>query len=121
MLVALVSGCGNEIPGSDEVSQVAAVVTSVNDAAGSETMFQEMFVGGSAPEGREKYFSAIIKLEGTPDISGEEATVNVKISQGASSQEGRGGMESEEVASGAVTWTLQKQGETWKIKDAPLP
>jgi len=117
----LITGCGSDIPGSDEATQVAAVVTSVNDAAGSETMFKEIFVGGTAPEGREQYFSAIIEINGTPDINGEEATVKVNISQGASEEEGRGAMENEKITSGAVTWTLQKQGETWKIKDAPLP
>ena len=117
----LTSGCSEELPGKDESTQVAAVVTAVNDAAGSETTFKELFVGGNAPEERTKYFSAIIEPVGTPEVSGNEATFKIKVSQGAAEEEGRGAQESEEISSGEVTWTLQKEGETWKLKDAPLP
>lgn len=115
-------GCGgsNE-PVVDETTEIDAIVTSVNDAAGSEQTFKEIFVGGNAPEERNKYFSAIIEPVGTPEVSGNEATQKIKISQGAAEEEGRGAEESEEIASGEVTWTLQKAGEIWKLKDAPLP
>jgi len=118
---ALLTGCGETAPGKDEGTLVEAVVRSVNDAAGSDEMFREIFVGGTAPAEREKYFSSIIQVVGTPEISGNEAKVNVEISQGAAAEEGRGAKKSEEIAEGQVTWTLQKQGEVWKLKDAPMP
>ena len=109
------------MPGTDEPSQAVAVLSGVNDAAGDEETFKSIFVGGSAPEDREKYFSSQIEVIGTPEISGNEAAVKVKISQGAAQSEGGDGPKTAEVNEGEVTWTLQKEGETWKIKDAPLP
>lgn len=114
-------GCGDApAPGSDESQQVAAVVTAINDAAGDEAAFKEMFVGGNAPEDRGKYFSAAIELLDV-SVSGSDATAKVKISQGAAESEGRGGTKGEDVSAGEVSWTLKKEGEGWKVQDAPLP
>ena len=114
-------GCGEApMPGSDESQQVAAVVTAINDAAGDEAAFKEMFVGGNAPEERGKYFSASIELLDV-SVSGSDATAKVKISQGAAESEGKGGTKEEEVGSGEVSWTLKKEGDGWKVQDAPLP
>lgn len=123
LAISFLSGCGGsvEMPGTDEASQVSAVLTGVNDAAGDESAFQSIFVGGAAPEDRAKYYSAKIELVGTPNISGDQAEVKVKISQGAAETEGGDGPEAEDVSEGEVTWTLQKEGDAWKIKDAPLP
>jgi len=120
----LLSGCGGDPvkPGTEEHQQVAAVIAGVNDAAGDEETFQSIFVSGSAPAEQSKYYSAKIEVVGQPQVSGDTATAQVKISQGASESEGRGGEpEATKVGSGEVTWTLKKEGDAWKIEKAPLP
>lgn len=119
--LGVLSGCGGSVqPGSDESQQVTAVVTSLNDAAGAEDSFKELFVGGSAPENRGAYFSTAIELINV-QVNGEEAQATVKISQGNAASEGGDGTKSEDVAAGEVTWKLKKEAGTWKLQDAPLP
>ncbi|MCA8998967.1 MAG: nuclear transport factor 2 family protein [Planctomycetaceae bacterium] len=113
-------GGGTATPGTDEDQQVSAVVTAVNDAAGDEEAFKDMFVGGSAPEGREKYYSVAIELVSV-DVSGDEATATVTISQSGAEAEGKGATKTEDVGTGEVAWTLKKDGGHWKLQDAPLP
>lgn len=119
----LLSGCGDApTPGQEEDQQVATVVSGVNDAAGDEETFKSLFVSGNAPEDRSKYFSSAIEVVGTPEVTGDTAKAVVKISQGSSESEGKNSdPKAKDVGSGEVTWTLKKEGETWKIQDAPLP
>ena len=119
----LAAGCGGEtaMPGSEPAEKVAAVVTSLNDAAGDETAFSTFFVDGNAPEDRSSYYSAAIELIGVPEVNGDDATAMVRISKSAIEAEGQGALKTEEVGDGEVTWTLTKVGEEWKLKDAPLP
>lgn len=124
MLVA--GGCGGpeHTAGSTEAEEVAAVVTGINDVVEDQEAFQQLFVSGSAPEDPSAYGQYGYEVVGMPEISGDQATVNMKVFGGmAGSQSGDSAENSEGGAQqeGEVTWTLQKEGESWKIKDAPLP
>lgn len=114
-------GGGSDAPDSEEPQKVAAVVSGLNDAAGSDETFSSVFVGGQAPEDRDKYYSTSIEIIGIPEVSGDTATAVIKISQGNAESEGNSDTKATDVSNGEVTWSLKKEGGEWKIQDAPLP
>ncbi len=120
--LAASSGCGSAIEaGSSEQDQVVAAVMCLNDRAMGEADFKAAFVDGAVPENRADYFSSAIEVVGFPSLSGSEATILVKVSQGNSSSEGVKGLKAKKIGSGEVTWKLKKEAEGWKITDAPIP
>lgn len=121
----VVSGCGSNVRGElNETEEITAHVLSLGDAAGDEASFQEFFVEGAAPENREEYATSIFEISGEPSVSGNEAEVTVKVTPGAAA--GNLGDSAAKQKSGdatgpsEVTWTLKKDGDQWKIQDAPL-
>jgi hypothetical protein len=123
LLCALFTACGGG--GQVEVTSeqnVFAQIEGLGDAAGNEQLFKEAFVDGAVPNDRAIYAKHWYQVAGDAEFSGDLATVPVKIVGGvASSQEG----DNSAASTGAVTekqatWTLQKVGDSWKIKEAPL-
>lgn len=120
--VLILAGCGKATEGKlTETDEVVASVACLNDLAMDEKSFQGAFVAGTAPKNRAAYFSSAIEVTGSPVISGDGATVTVKISQGNSSTEGVKNIKVAKIGSGEVTWKLKKEENSWKIQDAPLP
>lgn len=126
LLVCVVAGCGGgEASQQPSVEQnVFAPITGLGDASGDEAMFQAVFVSGSVPENRTDYGKYAYVVDGTAAISGDEATVPVKIIGGiVSSQEGDSTDQKKatDKSETKMTWKLQREGEEWKLKEAPLP
>jgi len=115
-------GCGSNYRASlDEDQQVTATIAALGDAAMSEESFLSVFASGSAPDAREDYATCIYEVVGDPAISGDEATAEVQVTTGfADSSQGDRAKAAETRETRSVTWTLSKEGEVWKIKDAPL-
>ncbi len=115
-------GCGSGEGAQATVEQnVNAQIEGLGDAAGSEEMFSEAFVAGEAPKNRDDYASRGYEVVGDANISGDTATVPVKIFGGVfASQAGDRAKESPTSPEVETTWTLQKVDGAWKIKDAPL-
>lgn len=116
-------GCGQDLDADpSESQQVASVITGLNDAAGQDEAFQAIFVDGAAPAEREPYATVAYEVVGEPTVSGEEATVDVKIIPGVMNSMGgdRPAKQDASLELSTQTWTLQKVGGTWKLKDAPI-
>ncbi|QDS96467.1 hypothetical protein FF011L_52780 [Roseimaritima multifibrata] len=121
-VLGLMLGCGGGAAAVSTLEQDAyAQVEGLGDAAGDQAMFEEAFVAGAAPKNRSEYASRGYEVVGEPVIEGDNATLKVKIFGGVfetgGSDSGKGGKDTGEVEQ---TWTLQRSGEAWKIKDAPL-
>lgn len=126
LLVFGLAGCsGGEGASQPTVEdEVYANVVGLGDASGDEAMFQAAFVSGAVPENREDYSKYAFMVDGTAEISGNEATVPVKVIGGiVSSQDGdsAGKKKAGEKSETQMTWKLQLEGKEWKLKEAPLP
>lgn len=125
LISCVLAGCGgNTAPPTSVEQNVFAPVVGLGDASGSETMFQAAFVSGAAPENREDYAKFAFVVDGEAEINGDEASVPVKVIGGVTSSQGgdsaakaKAGDKSET----KMTWKLQREGEEWKLKEAPLP
>ncbi|MEW4528686.1 MAG: hypothetical protein ACF8PG_12425 [Maioricimonas sp. JB045] len=126
LVAGLLSGCGQDLDADpSESQQVSSAITGLNDAAGQDEAFLSMFVDGAAPAERGPYATVAYEVVGEPSVSGDEATVDVKIIPGVMNSMG-GDKPAKKDASEAdiqpstQSWTLQKVGGTWKLKDAPI-
>ncbi len=121
-LTIAVVGCGSNYRASlDENQQVTATIAALGDAAMTEEAFASVFAGGAAPDTREDYATCIYEVVGDPAISGDEATAEVQVTTGfADSSQGDSAKAADTRETRNVTWTLSKEGQEWKIKDAPL-
>ncbi|MCA9016926.1 MAG: hypothetical protein KDA77_16460 [Planctomycetaceae bacterium] len=125
LVSCLLAGCGGGGVAQPTVEEnVYAHVVGLGDASGSEEMFQAAFVSGAAPENRKEYGKYAFVVDGVAEINGDEAIVPVKIIGGVLSSQG--GDSSSKANPGdktetQMTWKLQREGEEWKLKEAPLP
>ncbi|MEO9595589.1 hypothetical protein [Rhodopirellula bahusiensis] len=117
-----VIGCGSSAPPKATLEQNAfASVLGLGDIAGDPNMFPTAFVDGSAPDNREEYAQRGYEIAGEAEVNGDQLTVPVKIFGGifATSTADRT-KKASEVSTTTQNWVLQRVGEEWKIKDAPL-
>ena len=125
LVPCLLAGCGGGGVSETTVEQdVYAQVVGLGDSSGNEEKFQAAFVAGAAPKNRKDYGQYVFLVDGDAEINGNEATVPVKIMGGfVSSQEGDSAAKTKpgEKTETKMTWKLQREGEEWKIKEAPLP
>ncbi|MFQ3594105.1 MAG: ABC transporter substrate-binding protein, partial [Gemmataceae bacterium] len=70
--------------------------------------FSSYFVSRTAKKNTE-YAKYMFDVKGSPSIQGDQATAQVAVRQDNGKDKGE------------VQWTFVKEGNTWKIKDAPLP
>lgn len=106
-------GCGSSSAKLDpEAQAVHHLVASLADRARNPKRMAEVFSGSTKPDAAlcKRFEKYMFVPEGEPTFSDGQATVKIKIYDGATSQE---------VA--AVDWILVKEGKRWKLKDAPLP
>jgi hypothetical protein len=115
------TGCGGSSKVDPDVQNVGSQVTGLGDLAGMPEQFALAFVPGAAPKDAAAYGDYGYEVVGPATINGDTATVEVKIFGGVHSP-ADGDAAKKASASGEFTktWTLQKVGEEWKIKDAPL-
>ena len=109
-------GCGGANTNKDgatlmtDIEGVEQFIASVDDMKEITQTFGKAFASGTAPPRAElqKYQKYSFQLNGKPDMKQGEATVSVKIFQ-----------KDKEVAT--KEWVVVKEGDSWKIKSAPLP
>jgi hypothetical protein len=108
-------GCGGEPDGKpldmggEDGTKIATVIEDVNEAIGNPKKLDILFVKGSKPTDTKKFARGNYSIAGKPSVSGESATAKVRVD----SSEGK--------LLGEVEWKLEKDGDKWKIKDAPIP
>jgi len=116
-------GCGGGAPMKPTVQQNAfAQIEGLGDMAMDEAMFANAFMPGSVPPNRQDYAKLGYTVGSDAAIDGETASVPVTIFGGVfTSQEGSANASrpTEQVTAEKV-WTLQRVGDEWKIKDAPI-
>lgn len=123
LVTPLLIGCGStDAVQVTDAQNLYAQVEGLGDAAGQEDSFASAFVSGAAPENRDDYGQRGYQVTGEATIDGETATVPVKIIGGvySSSEKDRRKNKPSDVPESEQVWTLQKSGDAWKIKDAPL-
>lgn len=108
------AGCGKPAPGApktDDATLIEGTITSLPDRAQSPEMFKETFVGGNAPPdaSRQQIGGSQLSLSAPPGITDSTATASV-LFRSPNGEE-----------SGPVTWEFSKEGDTWKVKSAPVP
>lgn len=116
-------GCGGSGAGlqATDEQNLYAQIEGLGDAAGSDEMFSSAFVEGATPKNRSDYASRGYQIMEKATIEGDTASVPVKIFGGVyASDAGDRASESATIPEVETTWTLQKSGDTWKIKEAPL-
>lgn len=126
LMVLVLAGCGGGEGASQPTvkDEVYANVVGLGDACGDADMFQAAFVSGGAPDNRKDYGKYAFVVDGTAEISGDEATVPVKIIGGVVSSQtddSAGKKKAGDKSETKMTWKLQREGKEWKLKEAPLP
>lgn len=115
------TGCGGSAKVDPDVQNVGSQVTGLGDLAGMPEQFALAFVPGAAPKNPSAYGDYGYEVIGPATINGDTATVEVKIFGGVlSPADGDKASKTSSSDEFTKTWTLQKVGEEWKIKDAPL-
>jgi len=116
-IVPLVAGClffvgcseAPSGPPTGDIAMIESFVTEVPDRATSKKLWQETFSSGSAPEDSDAYKMLQIEPQDV-SVEGTSATVKVEITSADSPS-----------PSEPLEWTLEKSGEDWKLKSAPIP
>lgn len=124
LILCLFAGCGSEDTKPTVEQDVFAHVVGLGDSVGSDEMFQAAFISGAVPKNRKDYGKYAFVVDGGAEINGNEAIVPVKVIGGyISSQEGDKAAKEKlsEKTETKMTWKLQREGNEWKIKEAPLP
>lgn len=126
LISCVLAGCGggSGVPETSVEQDVYAHVVGLGDSCGSDEMFQAAFIAGAVPENRKDYGKYVFVVDGSAEINGNEAIVPVKVIGGyMSSQEGDKAAKAKpgDKSETKMTWKLQREGEEWKIKEAPLP
>ena len=105
-------GCSQSAPtlnvGGEEGGKVVSVIEELNDAKGDDKKMAGSFVSKDvAPKSKELNLYAFY-VKGTPKIEGESAKCSVAIEK------------NDGTPVGDFEWELEKKGDVWKIKKAPL-
>ncbi len=110
-LAATTVGCGIGGGSSEDVDAARRSVSGIGDALNHPDRLAQLYVSGSVPSGTERAKLARYRYWGrTAAISGDTATVTVEITDRKTNN-----------IIGDVEWTVVKDGDTWKLKDTPLP
>ena len=111
--LAFVTGCGSGAPSGpqQEAEVLAGLVADTPDKTSSPRAARDLFAAGAVPGKDElrKYQNYTFEPAGKASIEGTTGTIPVKVFDGDGNELGQ------------VEWTFVKEGETWKIRSAPLP
>jgi hypothetical protein len=110
-LAPAISGCkGQTNWDATESGRLFFLVSGVSDAVQRPERFQALFVTGSVPANITAYRKYTYQGDREARISGDTATMTVIVRDVKSGKE----MAQKE-------WTAVKEGDTWKLKTAPIP
>jgi hypothetical protein len=92
------------------VGSIKNAVSSLADFAESRPQFEAAFVQGAAPNETEqkKYVQFSLRPK-EPTITGTTANIDVEA------------VKPGQLEGTVVKWTVEKEGDKWKLKTAPLP
>ena len=113
-LLLPLSGCGNGLPEiSQEEKGIELLIDNWNNAKDNPKKAIEYFAQGSAPPAGElkKYRQYTFALTNRPSPSGSSVTLPIDITTIGAKQQ----------SITKLDWTLEKEGDVWRIKSAPLP
>lgn len=105
-------GCSQSVPtlnvGGEEGGKVVSVIEELNEAKGDDKKLAGTFVSKDvAPKAKELNLLNFY-VKGTPKIQGDTAQCLVMVEKSDGSPVGD------------FEWELEKKGDTWKVKKAPL-
>lgn len=95
----------------DDAQKIGVVVSEISDI--SPLSAAKLFTADAKPNQAtiKKIATMAFVLDGKPKIDGTTATATVKIRSQSNAEKELGSKE----------WSFVKEGETWKVKSAPLP
>jgi hypothetical protein len=113
LLAVLLSSCssgGVSSYGGEEGKKVADLISNLDDDLQESP--KTVFATGSVPQPNvlKKYLGMTYSLVGKPSVDGTTATARVAIERSATGDK-----------VGEMDWTFVKEGDAWRIKNAPLP
>ncbi len=112
LLIPMVSGCsGTPTPpsyGSEDGKKIAELIADFNDGMSDVKKFNTNFATKPTKTNTE-YGRYMYDVSGSPSVNGEQATAKIKVTRDNGKDKG------------VADWTFVKQGDKWKIKEAPLP
>lgn len=107
-------GCKDKNPGPDmggtDGKQIALLVDEINEAAGDRQKVKALFKTGTPLPDAQKLTEYNFSIVGKPSVFGSSATAKVRIDNSSKGQKMT-----------ELEWSFEKEGETWKITNAPLP
>ncbi len=112
-LLVVAVGCGQvEQDDSSEAGQVSLLISEVADAATKEQSLQALFAATAKPDKkqRQQYARFSYRPLETPVLAGDRATIKVRVRHARNDAE-----------AGEMEWTAIKEGDAWKLEQAPLP
>ena len=113
-LLLPLSGCGNGLPEiSQEEKGIELLIDNWNNAKDNPKKAIEYFAQGSVPPADQlkRYREFTFAMTNRPSTSGSSVTLPIEITTIRAKQQNITRLE----------WTLEKEGDVWRIKTAPLP
>jgi hypothetical protein len=113
-IVILLGGCRSDAQkpldlGSADANQIGQLIDEINEAKGNPKKLAALWAGNSQVPDARKLNAFDYSLGGRPRVHGDTATCAVRI---------------DDSRTGETTqkeWSFVKQGNEWKIQNAPLP
>jgi hypothetical protein len=111
LLSAAMTGCGGSREGGSEPNRARLIVGEMSDNIDNPARFAKLFAQGAAPPDaqRRRYGQYRIWAK-SADVSGDTATLTIELKE----------LRTNKILEDRQ-WTAVKEGDTWKLKDAPLP
>jgi hypothetical protein len=113
LLMACAAGCGAAADvDATEQGKVSNLVSEVADAAARDQSLQALFTTSSKPpkQLRQQYARYSFRALEPPVVEADKATIKVRVRHARNDAE-----------AGEVEWTAVKEGDAWKLEQAPLP
>jgi hypothetical protein len=113
-LLLPLSGCGDGLPEiSQEEKGIELLIDNWNNAKDNPKKAIEYFAQGSVPPADQlkKYRQYTFAITNRPSASGSSVTLPIDITTIGAKQQ----------TISTLEWTLEKEGDVWRIKSAPLP
>src|SRR5262249_3608763 len=109
------AGCGDSLPPqvSTEERAIELLIDNWNNAKNDPKKATEYFAKSAGPPEAElkKYRQYTFSMTNRPSASGSSVTLPIEITT----------VQAKPQSTTKIDWTLEKEGDVWRIKSAPLP